>query len=205
MRADAGEARRPPLEELALLEAPGRDEWQQPDRIMDRLGIADGSRVADIGAGSGWFTARLSRRVGPNGRVYAVDIEPVWIEYLTRRIAREQLTNVVPVLATPDDPRLPANLQTVLIVNTYAEMTNPVAVLAAVAASLAPGGRVGVIDFKPDGSGGPGPPRESRVGPDKVEQDAAAAGLRPAGREVFLRYQFLVVMDGRRADAPPAR
>src|SRR6186713_421871 len=69
-----------PPEQLGLLEAAGRDEWQEPDKVMDSLGIADGSRVADIGAGGGWFTIRLARRVGPNGVVYAEDIQPEMIE-----------------------------------------------------------------------------------------------------------------------------
>jgi ubiquinone/menaquinone biosynthesis C-methylase UbiE len=187
--------RRLPQEDLAVLEAPDRDEWQQPDRVMDALAIADGSRVADIGAGSGWFTARLARRVGPNGRVHAEDIEAAWIEYLDRRIAREGLTNVETILGSPDDPRLPAGVAAVLLVNTYAHLQNPTAVLSAIARALGPGGRIGVVDFKNDGAGGPGPPREQRVSADAIERDAAQAGLRLVRRESFLRYQFFVILE----------
>ncbi len=81
-------------EELGLLEGPDRDDWQQPDQVMDRLGISDGARVADIGAGGGWFTIRLAHRVGPNGVVYAEDIQRQMIESIARRVKREGLSNV---------------------------------------------------------------------------------------------------------------
>src|SRR4051794_31447557 len=96
-----------PPQDLGLLEGPDREIWQKPDQIMDALGIADGSIVADIGAGGGWFTVRLARRVGPNGRVYAEDIQPRMVEMIGRRIQRENLRNVTPVLGTATDPRLP--------------------------------------------------------------------------------------------------
>jgi tRNA G46 methylase TrmB len=94
-----------PPENLGLLEGPDRDDWQQPERVMDELGIADGSRVADLGAGGGWFTVRLARRVGPNGVVYAEDVQPQMLESIRRRVSREGLTNVERILGTPDDPR----------------------------------------------------------------------------------------------------
>ena len=87
-----------PPEDLGILESPDRDEWQQPDRIMDELQIAEGSRVADIGAGGGWFTIRLARRVGPNGVVFAEDIQPEMIESINRRVRDQGLSNVRPIL-----------------------------------------------------------------------------------------------------------
>ena len=182
-----------PPEQLILLEAPDRDEWQQPDRIMDRLNIADGARVADIGAGGGWFTIRLARRVGPNGRVFAEDIQEQMIDAIRRRVAREGLTNVTPVLGTPTDARLEPNLQAVLIVDTYPQLPDPVALLRNVASSLVPGGRVGIVDFKPDGAGGPGPAFEERLDPAVIRRDAARAGLTFKSHEKFLRYQYLLV------------
>src|SRR3970040_2316849 len=83
-----------PPSELGLLEGPDRDAWQKPDQIMDALGIADGSVVADLGAGGGGFTIRLARRVGPNGVVYAEDIQRQMIEAITRRVQREGLNHV---------------------------------------------------------------------------------------------------------------
>ena len=114
-------------EDLGLLEGPDRDAWQRPDQIMDALRIGDGSHVADLGAGSGWFTIRLARRVGPNGVVYAEDIQRQMIEAISRRVARENLANVKPVLGEANDPKLPAPVDAVLIVDAYHEMDQPVA------------------------------------------------------------------------------
>jgi len=181
-----------PPEDLGLLEGPDRDAWQQPEQVMDALGIADGASVADLGAGGGWFTVRLSRRVGPNGRVYAEDIQPQMIESIARRVTREGLTNVMTVLGLSNDPRLPTGLDAVLIVSTYPEMTDPVALMGNVAASLKPNGRVGIIDFRLEG-GGPGPPPNERVEPDAVIRDTERAGLQLLAREEFLTYQYFLV------------
>jgi predicted methyltransferase len=179
--------------DLELLDAPGRDEWQQPDRVMDELGIAEASRVADVGAGSGWFTARLAHRVGPNGRVFAEDIQEPMIDAIRRRVEREDLTNVELILGASADPHLPADLRAVLVVNAYAEFDQPVQMLARIAAALSPTGRLGIVDFKTDGDGGPGPPLAHRVTEDAIIRDAGAAGLTLHGRPAFLRYQYLLV------------
>ena len=180
--------------DLGLLEMPDRDLWQMPGRIMDALGIAEGAVVADLGVGAGWFSIRLARRVGPNGVVYAEDIQEQMIEATDRRLAREGLRNVKTVLGTSSDPRLPAgSIDSVLIVDTYHEMEDPVPLLRNVARSLKPQGRVGVIDFKKDGHG-PGPPMDERVDPETIVRDAEAAGLRLVRRETFLPYQFFLVL-----------
>jgi ubiquinone/menaquinone biosynthesis C-methylase UbiE len=186
-----------PPEDLGILESPDRDEWQQPDRIMDALLIADGSKVADLGAGGGWFTIRLAHRVGPNGLVYAEDVQRQMIDSITRRVADQHLTNVRTILGTMDDPRLPPTLDAVLIVDTYPQFRDPVSLLQHVAAALAPSGRLGIVDFKKDGAGGPGPPLDERLDPDVIRRDASQAGLRLLGNETFLRYQYLLVF-GRR-------
>jgi predicted methyltransferase len=180
-------------EDLGILEGPDRDEWQQPERIMDALGIADGGRVADLGAGGGWFTVRLAHRVGPNGVVYAEDIQAEMIDTIRRRVEREGLTNVVPVLGTPTDPMLPPGLQAVLIVDTFPQFEDPVGLLRNVAASLAPNGRVGIVDFTKNGAGGPGPDVNERVEPAEVIRAAEAAGLTLDRHEAFLRYQYLLI------------
>lgn len=182
-----------PPEQLGLLEGPDRDEWQQPDRVMDALGIFDGARVADVGAGGGWFTIRLAHRVGPTGQVFAEDIQPQMIESIGRRVAREGLRNVRTVLGTPDDPRLPAGLHAVLMVDTYPQIANPVALLRRIAASLAPTGKLGIIDFTLDGAGGPGPHPAERISPEVIKAHAAAAGLRLVAHETFLKYQYLLI------------
>ena len=179
---------------LGLLEGPDRDAWQKPDRIMDALGIADGSVVADLGAGGGWFTIRLARRVGPNGIVYAEDIQPQMLEATGRRVGREGLRNVRTVMGAPDDPRLPVGrLDAVLILDVYHEMEDPVTLLRNVKRTLKPSGRVGIVDYRKDG-GGPGPPLEERVDSEAILRDAMTAGLRLIKRETFLPYQFFLVL-----------
>ncbi|MGE0450662.1 MAG: class I SAM-dependent methyltransferase [Vicinamibacterales bacterium] len=187
-----------PPQDLGLLSAPDRDEWNKPDLIMDALGIADGAVVADIGAGGGWFTLRLARRVGPNGLVYAQDIQPQMIEAINRRVQQEGLSNVRTVLGTETDPRLPSGLDAILIVDAYQEMDEPgrpevlQTLLRKMEQSLKPQGRLGVIDFMP-GSGGPGPSAEDRVSPDTVIAAVEAAGLQVQTREPVPPFQYLLV------------
>ena len=151
-------------EDLSELEAPDRSEWQQAGKIMDVLGIGDASVVADLGAGSGWFTIQLANRVGPNGLVYAEDVQRPMIQAIKIRVDRLGLKNVTTVLGTQTDPRLPRPVDAVLIVDAYHEMEQPVALLTNLAKSLQPTGRIGIVDFRKDG-GGPGPPMEERVDP----------------------------------------
>jgi ubiquinone/menaquinone biosynthesis C-methylase UbiE len=182
-----------PPQDLGLLEAPDRDRWQRPDQIMDALGIAEASVVGDLGAGSGWFTVQLARRVGPNGLVYAQDVQELMLSAISRRVQREGLTNVRTVLGRASDPRLPHEVfDAVLIVDTYNEIEDPVTLLANVARALKPQGRIGVIDFK-QGGGGPGPPPEERVAPDEVLANAEKAGLRLLKEESFLPYQYFLI------------
>jgi ubiquinone/menaquinone biosynthesis C-methylase UbiE len=180
-------------DDLGVLEGPDRDEWQQPERVMDALAIADGARVADVGAGGGWFTVRLAHRVGPNGVVFAEDIQPEMIDAIDRRVRREQLANVQTVLGTSTDPMLPDDLQAVLIVDAYPQFDEPVLMLREVAAALAPNGRLGIVDFTKEGAGGPGPPIADRLDPEQIIRDAVRAGLTLERHETFLRYQYLLV------------
>lgn len=185
-------------EDLGQLEPPDRDEWQRPDKIMDALGVGDGSFVADLGAGSGWFTIRLARRVGPNGRVYAEDVQRQMIEAITRRVEKLGLKDrVKTVLGTATDPGLPGPVDAVLIVDAYHEMEQPVVLLRNVAKSLKPAALIGILNFKKDG-GGPGPAMEDRVDPERVIRDAADAGLVLRSRETFLKYQYMLVFEKQR-------
>ncbi len=182
----------PPLN-LGVLEGADREQWNKPDQIMDALKIADGSSVADIGAAGGWFTVRLARRVGPNGVVYAEDIQPEMLEAIKRRVQRENLPNVRIVLGTTRDSRLPHGLDAILMNDVYNALENPVAVLKEAAESLKPQGRIGVVDFTP-GAGGPGPEPEQRVDADTVVRGAAAAGLHVISREAVPPFMFMVVL-----------
>ena len=161
---------------------------------MDALGIAEGSVVADLGAGSGWFTVRLARRVRPSGKVYAEDIQPEMIEVIKRRVARENLQRTVEFkLGTAEDLRLPENaLDAALIVDAYHEMDLPVQLLRSAARALKSDGRIGIVEFTKSG-GGPGPPMEERVDPERVIREANAAGLRLVGQPNILRYQYMLV------------
>ena len=190
-----------PASDLGLIEPPDREQWQPPDFIMDELNIAEGAVVAELGAGGGWFTIRLARRVGTNGLVYAEDVQPVMIEAIERRAQRENLDNIRTVLGTASEPMLPSSVDAVLIVGAYHEMAcgigpcqDPVTLLTNVARSLKPQGRVGVVDFNP-GQGGPGPAADERPDPAAVIRTATAAGLRLIKQEQMppFQFQFLLV------------
>jgi predicted methyltransferase len=186
-----------PPENLGLLESPDRAAWQKPDQIMDALGIADGSKVADIGPGAGWFTIQLARRVGPNGLVYAEDVQRQMLEAVRRRVSREGLQNVQTVFGTATDPNLPRGaLDAILVVDTYPEVDDRVTFLRNLARALKPVGRIGIVNYKP-GQGGPGPSSDAnegvRVDSSVVEADAGAAGLRVLARE-NLPFQYLLVL-----------
>jgi len=182
-----------PPEDLGLLESPDRDTWQKPDQIMDALGIADGSTVADIGVGSGWFTIRLARRVGPNGVVYAEDVQRQMLEATRRRVTREGLQNVTTRLGSATDSNLPpTSIDAILAVDVYSEVVDRVTFLRNLAAALKPTGRIGVVNFTP-GQGGPGPAPAERVDAAAVEADARAAGLHVISREE-LPFQYLLVL-----------
>lgn len=192
-----------PPQDLGLLEAPDRDVWQKPDQIMDALGITGGSVVADIGAGAGWFTIRLARRVGPRGLVYAQDVQRQMLEAIKRRVAKEGLQNVEPRLGQASDPGLPkGGLDAILVVDVYPEVEDRITFLRHLGQALKPGGRIGVVNFKPgEGGPGPGPGEGLRVDGDVVETDARSAGLRVTARGTFLPYQYLLVLER----AAPAR
>jgi cyclopropane fatty-acyl-phospholipid synthase-like methyltransferase len=185
-----------PPQDLGLLEGPDREKWQKPDQIMDALNIADGSTVADTGAGAGWFTIRLARRVGPRGMVYAQDVQRQMLEAIRRRVAKEGLENVHTRLGQGSDPNLPAaSLDAVLVVDVYPEVEDRVTFLRNLGASLKPNGRIGIVNYK-TGRGGPGPSPEEgvRVDASVVEADVEAAGLRVLSRETFLPYQYMLVI-----------
>lgn len=158
--------------DLSIFESAGREQRLQINRVMDILGVAPGKSVADIGAGSGWFTVRAARRVGPTGRVYAVDINPEAIGYIDRRAQHESLANVKTILSRSDDPLLPNDaVDAVLLLKTYHEVADPVALLRHLRPALKPGAKVGVIDRNGNGT-------DHGVGREIVVKEAAEAGYR---------------------------
>jgi ubiquinone/menaquinone biosynthesis C-methylase UbiE len=140
--------------------------------VMDILGIAPGKAVADIGAGSGWFTVRAAKRMSGRGLVYAVDINPEAIRYVDDRARKEQLQNVKTILGQADNPLLPArSVDAVLLLKTYHEVAQPVALLQNLRAALRPGAKVGVIDRNGNGE-------NHGVGRDVVIREAKQAGYK---------------------------
>jgi SAM-dependent methyltransferase len=158
--------------DLTIFDSPGRDERLQINRVMDILGIAPGKSVADIGAGSGWFTVRAARRVGEAGTLYAIDINPEAIRYINDRAQREKLSNVKTILGEANDPLLPASsVDSVLLLKTYHEVAEPVALLRKLRAALRPGARVGIIDRNGNGE-------DHGVSREVVLHEATQAGYR---------------------------
>lgn len=183
-----------PPGDLGLLEPPDRDLWQRPEQIMDVLRIADGSTVADLGAGAGWLTVRLARRVGPRGLVYAEDVQPEMITAIRRRVGRERLTNVRTVLGSESDPMLPSGrFDAVVLLDLLPEVEDRTGYLRKVATLLKkPKGLIGIIEYRNDGLG-PGPPLSVRVARDDVLRSAQAAGMRLVRSEEFLPFQYFLV------------
>ncbi len=148
---------------------------------MDLLGISEGKSVADLGAGSGWFTARAARRVGPGGTVYAEDINPNAVSYIDARVKKEGLTNVRAVLGSPDDPKLPpASVDAVLLLKVYHEIAHPVQVMTSVKAGLKTGAKVGIIDRNGNGV-------DHGLDLVTVEKEMTAAGYRLTGQYDFTK------------------
>jgi SAM-dependent methyltransferase len=156
--------------DLSVFDSPGRDEKLQISRVMDILEITPGKTIADIGAGSGWFTVRAARRVTEAGSVYAVDINPEATRYIGARVQKEGLHNVKTVLSKSDDPQLPANtIDSVLLLKTYHEVDRPMTLLQNLRASLRPGAKVGIIDRNGNGA-------NHGVSRDIVIREASEAG-----------------------------
>ncbi len=172
---------RPYTGDLSQFDSPGRDERLQVNRVMDVLGITPGKTVADIGAGSGWFTVRAARRTGAAGTVYAVDISSEAIRSIEQRLAKEDLHNVKTILSRPDDPLLPANsVDCVLLLKTYHEVASPVDLLRKLRGALRPGAKVGVIDRNGNG-------QDHGVNKDVVLREADEAGYRLVEQYDFVK------------------
>ncbi|HEY8204727.1 MAG TPA: class I SAM-dependent methyltransferase [Pyrinomonadaceae bacterium] len=132
---------------LSIFEDPKRDEKLQVNRVMDVLGIKEGTSVADIGAGSGWFTVRAARRVGANATVYAVDINRDYLKYIDERAVREKLPNIKTILGNEDDPLLPKeSVDAVLLLKTYHEIAQPIRLLKHTREAMRAGALLGIID-----------------------------------------------------------
>jgi SAM-dependent methyltransferase len=180
---------------IHLLERRERDAYQKPEQVMQVLAFRPGERVADVGAGSGYFTVRVARAIGPSGIVWAVDIAQELLDYLGRRAREEGLSNIRVVKVGPDDPQLPpAGVDTVLMVDTLHYIKDRAGYAKKLREGLAVGGRVVIIDFIPRAPGERpwGPPPEQNMSRAEVDQAMAAAGLHPVRVHGFLPEQFFV-------------
>lgn len=178
---------------LPRLEDPERDEWQKPDHVVELLELEPGMVVVDLGAGTGYFLARLDAAVAPGGKVLALDIDEDLVGYIRERAEREGWKAVEPRVAATDDPRLaPESVDRVLIVNTWHHLGDREAYAGKLTRALKPGGRVTVVDFSPDSPEGP----RHRLPAERVITELAAAGLETAVVEEDLPNQYVVV--GRR-------
>jgi len=176
-----------------ILDDPKRDEWQKPQQVVEALGLGPGKLVADIGAGTGYLERYLSKAVTPGGIVLAVDSEPEMVRHLGERALKEGTSNVVPVLALPQEPFLPpGRADRVLIVDTYHHIDDRIRYFHRMAEALAPGGSVVIIDFhkRPLPVG---PPPQHKLSREFVVDEMKQAGYRLADEKTFLPYHYFLI------------
>jgi len=178
---------------VAVFDDPARDAYQKPREVVRALRIRPGMRVADVGAGTGYFSRYLSAAVGAAGTVLAVDTEPELVRYLRGRAEKEKTDNVVPILASPDNPRLPRGaVDLVLLVDTFHHIDHRVAYFGSLRRTLAPGGRVAVVDWQKRETP-VGPELEHRLAREQVVEEMRAAGYALADEPDVLPYQYCLV------------
>ena len=182
---------------------PARDAWQMPPRVIEALGLEADDTVADIGAGTGYFTVRIAKAV-PTGRVFAVDVDPAMLAHIGKRVTAAGIDNVVTVQATSASPQLPGRADTVVVVNTYHHLPDRVSYFRELKASLTPAGRIAIIDFRKDSPDGP--PPEFRFDAEQIVAEMGRAGYRLDARHDFLpRQHFLIFRAAPSAGAAAAR
>ena len=173
-----------------VFDDPARDAWQKPHEVIQALALRPDAVVADIGAGTGYFSVRLAHMV-PQGRVYAVDTEPDMVKHLAQRAGRDGLKNLSAIAGAPDDPRLPRKADVVLLVDVYHHIEKRESYFRKVGGSLNPGGHVAIIDFRMDSSDGP--PKTVRIAPERVKAEMQRAGYALEQEHTFLPKQYFLV------------
>jgi predicted methyltransferase len=178
----------------AWLEREGRDEEEKPEVVLAAMGLRPGMTVAEIGTGTGYFARRIAKAVGPSGKVYAVDIQPEMLDLLKEYAGKEGITNIVPVLGTETDPRLPrGTIDRILLVDVYHEFQQPEPMLAAMRASLAPGGTVTLVEYRAEGETASHIKADHRMSVDQVLTEWQPAGFLLVDRIETLPSQHLFV------------
>ena len=173
-----------------VFDDPKRDAWQKPHEVIKALRLKPDSVIADIGSGTGYFSARFSHMV-PKGKVYGLDTEPDMVKYLAERAKREGLNNITAVQAKPGGPRLPEKADVVILVDVYHHVENREAYFRQLRSSLKPGGRLAVIDFRMDSP--EGPPKAARIAPEQVKTELQSAGYALKAEPAFLPNQYFLI------------
>ncbi len=176
-----------------MFDDPARDQWQKPDVIVKALGLRRGMTVADLGAGTGYMSKRLSEAVGADGSVLAIEPEPRLLAYLRERAEREQTSNVVPILGSTDDPRLPrASADVILVLDTYHHIDDRIRYFRDLRRSLKRGGRVVIVDWH-ERELPVGPPPHHKLAREHVVEEMIAAGYELGAEPDPLPYHYLLV------------
>lgn len=176
------------------LERPEREIEERPDLVLQAMQLREGDVVAEIGAGSAYFSRRVARAVGPRGVVYANDIQPEMIELIRTYAAREKLTNITPILGGETDPKLPANsLDWILLVDVYHEFQQPQPMLARMREALKPSGRVMLVEYRGDGTTAQHIRPEHRMTKEQVLKEWLPAGYRLVSVSEVLPSQRMFV------------
>jgi SAM-dependent methyltransferase len=173
-----------------VFDDPKRDAWQKPHLVIEALTLPPDAVVADVGAGTGYFAVRLATML-PKGKVYAVDVEPQMVKHLAERAKRDRKPNLVAVQGSPDDPRIPERADLVLFVDVHHHIGQREQYFRNLRGALKPGGRIAIIDFRPDSP--QGPPKAARVSPDQVKAELASAGYALVEQHDLLPYQYFLV------------
>lgn len=177
---------------IKALEDPKRDAYQKPHEVMTALALKPGEVIADIGAGSGYFTFRVAPHVGTTGRVFAVDINQEMIDHIKQRMRDLKVANVSPILSRPNDPLLPEPVDRFLIVDVWHHIEDQPGFLAVMKKHLKPGGQVVMIDFhKRDLP--VGPPAAMKIAREDLLKQMLANGFELAAEHTFLPYQYFLV------------
>lgn len=186
-------------EGAAWLEREGRDKEERPDVVLREMGLKEGMTVAEIGTGTGYFARRIARAVGPTGKVLAVDIQPEMLSLLEKYAAEEGVKNVVPILGTETDPKLPkAGVDRILMVDVYHEFQKPEEMLARIRESLAPGGRVVVVEYRAEDDTASHIKADHRMSVEQVLSEWNPAGFELVNRVETLPSQHLFIFTTRR-------
>ena len=173
-----------------VFDDPEWDKWQKPHDVITALKLAPDQSVADIGAGTGYFAVRFAHML-PQGRVYGVDVESDMVKYLGERAKKENLANLTAVAGAPDDARIPAPVDLVILVDVYHHIDQRTEYFRKLRASLKPGGRIAVIDFRMDAP--TGPPKNARIAPDRVKTEMKNAGYVIDAEHAFLPNQYFLI------------